>query len=128
MFENISEIPSKVVEFFLDIVDMITSVIDALQDFYNMLQEFDARIVLMAESCGTSEFTGLPIVDAIGTFRYLVGEVAFMMIYFGILIGCLLTIFKLVVLLYEAIDGLVLQVSGVSCSQYFGNMLTKIFK
>lgn len=128
LLKNIADIPTRLLEFFIDIVDMIGSVIVILADFLNMLEEFDTTIVKMAESCGSSTFTGMPIVDAIGTFRYLVGDVAFMMIYFGIIMGCLLTVYKLCVLLYEAVDALVMQVYGVSCKNFFGNVLTKIFR
>ncbi len=128
LVNELSEIPSKIIDFFMYIVDMIFSVVDALKTFYDMLVEFDGRIVQMAESCGTSEFTGMPVVEAIGTFRYLVGDVAFYMIYLTILFGCLLTIYKLVVLLYEAVDGLIMQLTGNNCKALLSSLLNKIFK
>ncbi len=128
LIDKITEIPSKVLDFFENIVDMILSVIEALQTFYDMLVEFDERVVQMAESCGTSEFTGMPVVEAIGTIRYLVGDVAFYMIYITILFGCLLTVYKLVVLLFDAIDALILQVTGCNSKMLLANLLAKIFK
>ncbi len=127
-FDTIANIPDRILDFFSDIISMIGSVIVTLTDFLNMLNDFDATIVAMADSCGSATFTGVPIVDAIGTFRYLVGDVAFMMIYFSIIIGCLLTIYKLCVLLYEAIDTLTQQIFGVSCKNYFSNLVSKVFK
>ena len=102
--------------------------IEALSTLYEMLCDFDARVIQMAESCGSTEFVGMPVNEAISTFRYLTGDVCFMMIYLTVLFGCLFTIYKLVALLYDAIDALVLQVSGVSCKSFFSGLLGKIFK
>ena len=124
---NISDIISKVLGFFSKIIDGILTAIEALNTLYEMLCDFDARVLQMAESCGTSEFVGMPVNEAISTFRYLTGDVCFMMIYLTVLFGCLFTIYKLVTLLFEAVDALVLQVSGVSCKSFFSNLLSNIF-
>ena len=123
----LSEIPQKIADFFMVIVDMVISVIDALSTLYSMLQEFDAMVVEMVDSNGVSEFQGMPVVKSISMFRYLVGDVAFYMIYLTVLFGCLWTIYKLVVLLYEAIDALVEQATGTSCKSYILSLLSKIF-
>ncbi len=128
LLQNIADIPSKAVEFFEDIIEMIGSVLDALLTFYTMLDDFDQTIVGMTEDCGTSEFSGMPIMDAIGMIRYLVGDVVFYMMYAGILIGCLFVVYKLVVLLYEAIDSLVESVTGTSCTSFFNSLVNKLFK
>ena len=94
------DIPGKIGSFFQSILDMITSVISALHTLYTTLQEFDAMIIDMADTNGTSQFTGMPVVEAISTFRYLVGDVAFYMIYLTVLFGCLWTIYVLVTKLY----------------------------
>ena len=94
------DIPGKIVSFFQTILDMITSVISALQTLYTTLQDFDTMIVDMADTNGSSQFSGMPVVEAIGTFRYLVGDVAFYMIYLTVLFGCLWTIYVLVTKLY----------------------------
>lgn len=127
-FESLMDIPNRIAEFVLEIMDMIASVISSLYDFYYLLQDFDDRIVAMTNSCGSSEFTGMPIVDAIGTFRYMVGDVAFMMIYFSILFGCLLTIYKLVVLLIEALKELKTTSTGGVSSGRLAGMLRGIFR
>lgn len=125
---GIGDIVDKVLVFFSKIVDGIVTAIEALQTLYDMLCDFDERVIQMAESCGSSEFVGMPVNEAISTFRYLTGDVCFMMIYLTVLFGCLFTIYKLVTLLFEAIDALVLQVSGVSCKSFFSGLLSKIFK
>ena len=128
LINAISEIPSKILGFFSRIIEMIVMVLDALLTFYEMLLGFDAMIVEMVDSCSFSNYSGMPVVEAISTFRYLVGDVAFYMIYLTVLFGCLMTIYKLVVLLYDAIDALMLQVTGANCKSLFSNLLSKIFK
>lgn len=127
LIESITSLPEMVVNFFGEVVEMIGSVYDSMCTFKDMLEEFDATIVAMTESCGSSEFVGMPIVESIGLFRYLVGDVAFMMMYFTILVGCLFTVYKLVTLLFDGLDALSLQVYGVSSKNFFSNLVGKIF-
>ena len=115
---SLTEIPEKIVSFFSSIVDMIVLVLDALQTLYNTLEQFDQTIVSMVDSNGTSEFTGMPVV----------GDMAFYMIYLTVLFGCLWTIYKIVVLLYEAIDALIQQATGQTCKGFLSGMLGKFFK
>lgn len=126
IFDSVSEIPGKIVDFFQMIIDTIVLVIDALKTFYVMLQDFDKRIISMADSCGSSEFTGMPVIEAISTFRYLTGDVAFYMIYFTVMSGCLFTIYKLLCLLYTAVDLLVEKITGKSLSGNISGLLSKI--
>lgn len=125
--ESITELPGKILDFFGYIVDMVKSVVQALIEFYNMLNEFDERIVDMVESTGQSEFTGMPVVEAISTFRYLVGDVVFYLIYMVVLFGCLWTIYKIVILLFDAIDALVEELTGVNCKTLLSNLIAKLF-
>lgn len=125
LLESIAEIPEKIVNFFQMIIDTIVMVIEALKTFYDMLVEFDERVIQMADSCGTSEFTGMPVHEAISTFRYLTGDVAFYMIYMTVLFGCLFTIYKLFILLYTAIDILVEKVTGETISGNISGLISK---
>ena len=115
------DIPGKIVGFFQTILDMITSVLSALQTLYTM-------IINMTDTNGSSQFSGMPVVEAIGTFRYLVGDVAFYMIYLTVLFGCLWTIYVLVTKLYEAMDALISQVTGYSVKENLSSLLTKLIK
>lgn len=107
---------------------MITSVISALQTLYTTLQDFDTMIVDMADTNGSSQFSGMPVVEAIGTFRYLVCDVAFYMIYLTVLFGCLWTIYVLVTKLYEAIDALISQITGYSVKEHLSSLLFQLTK
>lgn len=125
LLDSIAEIPEKIINFFQMIIDTILLVVEALKTFYDMLVDFDKRIIAMADSCGTSEFTGMPVVEAISTFRYLTGDVAFYMIYFTVMFGCLFTIYKLMCLLYTAVDLLVEKITGNSLSGNISGLLSK---
>lgn len=98
-----------------EFVSMIGNAIIALQTFSDILDEFDDRIVDMKDNCGTAEFDGFPIKEAIGTFRYVCGDIIFYLLYLLILIGCLFVIYKLVVLLYHYI-----RLAVTSIMDYFG--------
>lgn len=83
----------------------IESSIDGLQTGYDTLVDFDERLVAAIDSGFATEFGSLPVADAIGTFRYLVGDYTFMLIYLVVLIGCLFTIYKIIALIYEVVLG-----------------------
>ncbi|WP_337630278.1 hypothetical protein [Waltera sp.] len=125
---SVLDIPGKIASFFQTILDMITSVLSALQTLYTTLQDFDNMIINMTDTNGSSQFSGMPVVEAIGTFRYLVGDVAFYMIYLTVLFGCLWTIYVLVTKLYEAMDALISQVTGYSVKENLSSLLTKLIK
>lgn len=121
IMQSISEIPSKIVFVVNLLIDMISEVCSSLKDFYEMLRDFNNTIVSV--TADPSANTGLPVVQAIGTFRYLVGEVAFHVIYICILFGCLFTIYKLVCLLLEAWNVLKARVKG---GAYSGTALATV--
>ena len=127
MLEGFANLGNAVQELFDDILNAFVSIVQALRDFNTMLSDFDDRIELMTLSCGSSEFSGMPIIDAIGTFRYLTGDLAFYMIYFTVLVGCLLTIYKLVVLLFDAISSLLENITGGASKGALTRLVTKIF-
>lgn len=123
-FENIATFIIEIVQL---IFDAFINVYDALNEFYSMLREFNDMIITMTKNPSSS--TGLPVVQAIGVFRYLVGDVTFYVIYMAVLFGCLFTIYKLVCLLIEAFHALKEQTTAGSYSaNALIEMLTKFFK
>lgn len=129
LIDVLSDAPSALKNFFQDFINMIATTIQALKSFYDTLDEFDKRIVSMVDNCGTSEFDGLPVVKAIATYHYVVGDVVFYLIYIVVLFGCLWTIFKLVLLIYKYVRDMVSQLSGgVISSTQFSTLITKLFK
>lgn len=129
LIEGIANIGTSLLEFFGEIVDSIGSAIEGLAMFHTMLEEFDDRIVEMIDNCGSTEFDGLPINEAIATFHYVVGDVIFYLIYLVILYGCLWTIYKIVMIIYDFFQKYIQQLSsGVSSKGQFSTLLSKIFK
>lgn len=125
--ETFEGIGTAIIEVVQLILDAFVSVFNALNEFYNMLKEFNGMIIAMTKDPSSS--TGLPVVDAIGVFRYLVGDMAFYVIYMAVLFGCLFTIYKLVCLLMEAYHALKEQTTaGSYSSNALVEMLTKFFK
>lgn len=102
MIDNSLEAPSKLIQYFNDFVDMLKTAIYAMTTFYNMLVDFDNRIVAMVDNCGSTEFDGLPVNKAIATVHYVVGDVIFYLLYMLILFGCLFTIYKLIWLIIDS--------------------------
>lgn len=122
LFSSLSDAASGIVDFFSDFVDMIKTSITALQTFYDMLVDFDERIVNMVDNCGSSEFDGLPVIKAIATYHYAVGDVVFYLMYMVILIGCLFTVYRIVVLLFQALMKLVDLVKSCFSSSIFSGL------
>ncbi len=129
LIDKLSGAPAALKNFFEDFVNMIATAIQALQSFYDTLDTFDKRIVAMVDNCGASEFDGMPVVKAIATYHYVVGDVVFYLIYIVVLFGCLWTIFKIVLLMYKFVRDMISQLSGgVVSSTQFSAMITKLFK
>lgn len=129
LIDELGNAGNRLLDFFQNFIDMITTAIVALKSFYDMLDEFDQRVVAMVDNCGATEFDGLPVVEAISTFHYVVGDVIFYLIYLVVLFGCLWTIFKLVLLIYAKVKEFMSQLtSGVTSKAQFSTVLTKIFK
>lgn len=129
LINKLSSAPSALKNFFQEFIDMIATAIKALQSFYDTLDKFDKRIVAMVDNCGASEFDGMPVVKAIATYHYVVGDVVFYLIYIVVLLGCLWTIFKIVLLIYKYVRDFISQLSGgVVSSAQFSSLLTKLFK
>ena len=129
IIESLLKAPQGILDNFLTLLDMIKNALTGLSMFYNLLKEFDDKVVAMVDNCGASEFDGLPVVKAIATFHYVVGDIIFYLIYLVILFGCLWTIYKLVVLMYNLAKMLFNQLSnGVSSKGQLTSLLSKVFK
>lgn len=129
IIDNPLEAPSKLIQFFNDFVDMLKTAIYAMNTFYNMLVDFDNRIVAMVDNCGSTEFDGLPVNKAIATVHYVVGDVIFYLLYMLILFGCLFTIYKLIWLIIDCVINFITQLKGGTLSTVnFSSIVGKLFK
>lgn len=129
MIDNSLEAPSKLIQYFNDFVDMLKTAIYAMTTFYNMLVNFDNRIVAMVDNCGSTEFDGLPVNKAIATVHYVVGDVIFYLLYMLILFGCLFTIYKLIWLIIDCVINFITQLKGGTMNPVsFSSLIGKLFK
>lgn len=126
LIDNVLELPQKVLDFFIMVWEAILSVVDAMNQFYDLLIDFDNDLQEIILACSTGTFNGLPINMAIGTFRYLVGDLVFFLIYISILVGCLFTIYKIVTKILDAVDALMLQLTGSNCKSLLTSLLSKL--
>ena len=127
LLETLEDVFSGVTNVVGLIFDAFVNVHDSLNEFYNMLKDFNNTVIAITKDPSTG--TGLPVVESIGVFRYLVGDRAFFVIYMVILFGCLFTIYKLVCLIVEAFHALKEQASAGSYSaSHLTGLLNKIFK
>lgn len=125
--ETLDDVKSAVSNVVGLILDAFVNVFNALDEFYNILKDFNTTVVAITKDPSTG--TGLPVVEAIGVFRYLVGDGAFYVIYMVVLFGCLFTIYKLVCLIIEGYHALKEQTSAGSYSaSHLTGLLSKIFK
>lgn len=120
---------NDIIGYITDIFDGLLSAAEALFEFENKLVEFDNYILSMVEAARGGTVNGLPINQAIGTFRYLVGDLAFSMFYFLILFGCMFTIWHLCMLIWNSVSDLKNQAAGGGTSLAgFAGMLGKLFR
>lgn len=103
LLENFSNFFSWLSGVFTDFVNSILSAVDGLKLAYEQLLALDNKIVAAIDSNFSSEFGRLPVVDAIGNVRFLIGDTIFYIIYIFVLFGCLFTIIKIVTLIYQSI-------------------------
>lgn len=123
------DLANNIIHFFGEFIDMLVTAIHAIETFYDFLVDFDNRIIAMVDNCGSHEFNGFPINKAIATYHYAVGDIVFYLMYAIILAGCLFTIYKLLVLLYQGIKQLFSNIgTGLSSSSSWSSLTKGFFK
>lgn len=123
------DIANSILGFFQEFIDMLKTAVIALQTFNDFLIDFDNRIIAMVDNCGSSEFTGFPINKAIATYHYAVGDIVFYLMYAVILAGCLFTIYKIVLLLFQGVRSLFSNLgTGLSSGKTWTNITKGFFK
>lgn len=122
---NADSILEGIISLMQTIFEMLDSVTDAVIQFYDGLKDFNTTVMGMSTSPDAS--MGLPVMEAIGVVRYLVGDTVFYIMYICVLFGCLATILKLVVLLVEAKDMIIDQTkAGTSSVSLVSGLLRKL--
>lgn len=91
LIENIGSFFSFIFTFFGNIVSAITN-------FYDTLVEINTYVIELGDSAQSGVTSGLPVLESVGLYRYLMGDPVFYMTYILVLAGCLFTIYKLILL------------------------------
>ena len=94
ILENIGKFLDFIFTFFANIVT-------ALTNFYSTLVEINGYVIELGDSAKSGITNGLPILDSVGLYRYLMGDPVFYFTYILVFSGCLFTIYKLVLLLVK---------------------------
>lgn len=98
--------------FFDFIFTFFGNIVSALTNFYSTLIEINKYVIELGDSAKSGITNGLPILDSVGLYRYLMGEPVFYFTYILVLFGCLFTIFKLVLLLIKAFKQMKESITG----------------
>lgn len=75
----------------------------ALIEFYNVLVESNNYIKQLTLGATSGSIEGLPLLETIGAYRYLVTDPIFYLTYILIVSGCLFTLYKLFLLIKASI-------------------------
>ena len=100
LFNSFTSIPDKLLTMWNQFTYTSDSVVEAGTTFLNMLDVTDSKIVEMTNTAKAGNISGIPIYQTIGTFRLLMGNFAFYLLYMIIIFGCLMTITKIAMILY----------------------------
>lgn len=100
-FPSVDELTiiSLITYFFDLIVSIIKDIGSVVLIIYNLFAGLNSYICDMVTGINSGNYADLPLVSCIGAYRYLVGDVAFYLTYGVIVIGCCMTIYKLISLI-----------------------------
>ncbi|MEW4413405.1 hypothetical protein [Clostridium sp. AN503] len=121
---NLFDIAKKFIDF---IFAFLGNLFSALVQFYNTIIEANNYVNSLIEGASSGSVQGLPLLQIIGAYRYLVTDPIFYLTYMSILIGCLFTIYQLVLLLIGAFNYFKKSVSSGGTSEGFINIISKFF-
>ena len=113
-------------DFFDNIITAFGTSVEALKDFIDELESFKDQLITMSEAAANGEMYDLPIYQSIGMVRYVIGETAFRLMYVMIAFGCLMTIFQIVMLLYQAWKNVTKSATGTASTSLVSTIGTKL--
>jgi len=131
LITGISSIGDAIWGFITELGKDIVSVINAMQDLYNQLDDFNNDLVTMSEAARNGKMYGLPIYQSIGMIRYLIGDMAFKVIYLIVVLGCLFTITQIIIYIIQILVNIIWHANqtaaGYSLKTKLGSLLVKFF-
>lgn len=120
---------SGIGDFFDFIFIFFGNVFSAINNFYSTLVEINEYVVELGNSASSGSINGLPILETVGAYRYIVTDPVFYFTYVLVLSACLFTIFKLIVLLIKLFGQMKESLRGNGkTSKGLMYYVTKIFK
>ena len=119
----------SITSFFSFIFTFIENVVTAMTNFYDTLVEVNTYIIDLGNSAQSGITGGMPILETVGLYRYLMGDPVFYMTYILVVTGCLFTIYKLVMLFIKAFKEMRDSITGNGKTSIgLVGFLSKIFK
>lgn len=119
----------SIVSFFDFIFTFIGNVVTAMTNFYDTLVEVNTYVIDLGNSAQSGITNGIPVLETVGLYRYLMGDPVFYMTYILVVTGCLFTIYKLVLLFIKTFKEMRNSITGNGkTSVGLVGLLSKIFK
>ena len=103
-FNGFTGFVDGITKIFTVIFQLISGVMDALNALISGLTEINDILSDMISALSNHSTDGYPILEAVGAYRYLVGDFVFYMTYLVIGVSLMLTIWHLVYLVYRRIN------------------------
>lgn len=89
---------------FTNLFNLMDTIIKGLNEFKNGITELISLLQRVIDGIKVGNIDGLPVLEAIGTYRYLVGDIVFHFTYFMVLMGIGFTLFKLLLMFYKILQ------------------------
>lgn len=121
---NLFDIVKKFIDF---IFAFLGNLYSALVQFYDTIIEANEYVNSLIDGAATGSVQGLPLLQIIGAYRYLVTDPIFYLTYMLVLIGCLFTIYQLVLLLIASYDHFKKSLSSGATSSGFLSIIGNFF-
>lgn len=120
-----SGILETIISFIQFLYQLFVDLVEAVINFYDALFEINSYLNSLILSAQDGNIAGMPILEAVGLYRYLATDVIFYLTYMLVLSGCLFTIYKLICLLIVAFKEFKSSVTagGVTSSGLLGKVV-----
>lgn len=86
---------------FITIFDIIVAVFDYIFKFTDILVRVNVYVLNLITSVEKGNVEGLPFLEVIGAYRFLVGDTIFNLTYMMVVTGAFFTLYKLLLVLYR---------------------------
>ena len=118
----------SIVSFFDFIFTFMGNVVTAMTNFYDTLVEVNTYVIDLGNSAQSGITNGIPVLETVGLYRYLMGDPVFYMTYILVVTGCLFTIYKLVLLFIKTFKEMRNSITGTGkTSKGLLSFVSKLF-